>query len=40
MRTYWKILLALVVLGVCATLFWRLIAEPSSLYSLSVIGLH
>ncbi|MBN33970.1 MAG: permease [Rhodospirillaceae bacterium] len=33
-------LLALVVLGVCATLFWRLIAEPSSLYSLSVIGLH
>ena len=33
-------LLALVVLGVCATLLWRLIAEPSSLFSLSVVGLH
>jgi len=33
-------LLALVVLGVCATLFWTLVAEPSNLYSLSAIGLH
>jgi uncharacterized membrane protein YfcA len=33
-------LLALVVLGVCATLLWRLINEPSTLFSLSVVGLH
>jgi uncharacterized membrane protein YfcA len=33
-------LLALVVLGVCGTLLWRLISEPSNLFSLSVVGLH
>jgi uncharacterized protein len=33
-------LLALVVLGVCATLLWRLITEPSNLFSLSVVGLN
>ncbi len=33
-------LLALVVLGVAATLVWRLVSEPGSLYTLSVVGLH
>ncbi|MBT7612726.1 MAG: sulfite exporter TauE/SafE family protein, partial [Rhodospirillaceae bacterium] len=33
-------LLALVVLGVCATLLWRLVTEPTNLFSLSVMGLH
>ncbi|MBC6440610.1 MAG: sulfite exporter TauE/SafE family protein [Rhodospirillales bacterium] len=33
-------LLALVVLGVCGTLVYRLVSEPSSLYSLAVVGLH
>ena len=33
-------LLALVVLGVCATLLWRLVTEPTNLFSLSVRGLH
>ena len=33
-------LLALVVLGVCATLVWRLVSTPGSLYTLSVVGLH
>ena len=33
-------LLALVVLGVCVTLLWRLVAEPASLYTLSPTGFH
>ncbi len=33
-------LLALVVLSVCATLLWRLVSEPISLFTLSVAGFH